>query len=670
MHSEQSEELKKTEERMRKLEQIIEFHSKLYYEKDSPEITDAEYDAMFRELTELEQQYPALASLTSPTKRVGGRVAERFEKVKHIVPLDSLADVFSREELYAFDKRIRQTEPDASYVTECKIDGLSVALEYTDGVFVRGLTRGDGIFGEDVTENLRTVKSIPLKLKEKVRHLVVRGEVFMPKAVFAELNRIREENGEQPFANPRNAAAGSLRQLDSALAAKRRLDIYVFNLQYTIETAPPTHSETLDYLAFLGFRVSPIRGKQKDINQVWAEIERIGSLRHSLEHDTDGAVVKVDSLAIRERLGETYSVPRWAAAYKYPAETAETVVEDITVQVGRTGVLTPKALLKTVRLAGTNVSQATLHNIDYITQKDIRIGDTVRLHKAGDIIPEIIQSLPEHRLPGTMPFRMPDKCPSCGEQVIREQDEAAIRCINPDCPAQLHRSITHFVSRAAMNVESLGESVVAAFIDNKLISSAADLYYLEKEQISALERMGDTSAENIIAALERSKQAGLARLLNALGIRHIGEKTAALLAERYADIYSLMSASEQELCAIDEIGSESAFSLVQFFSSFHTRKLIERLAAAGVSVKSTFVKKSALLDGKTIVITGTLPTLKRNEAEQLIRQHGGSPSGSVSKKTSFLLFGADAGSKLDKARALGIPIISEEEFMNMLNEKA
>lgn len=662
----ESDSKKEIEIKMRMLEIQIEYHSKQYYEFDEPKITDSEYDSMFEELKKLEEQYPQLASPTSPTKRVGGKVAERFEKVKHVIPMGSLTDVFSFDELYAFDKRVKQTEPDAVYVTECKIDGLSVSLEYENGIFVRGLTRGDGTFGEDVTDNLRTIKSIPLKLNERIRRLVVRGEVFMPKKVFALLNKRREENGENPFANPRNAAAGSLRQLDSSLAAKRKLDIFIFNLQYIEGRKITTHSESFEYLERLGFHVSPFHSIQKNIDDVKAEIERIGSLRSSLEYDIDGAVVKVDSLAMRERLGETVSVPRWAAAYKYPAETAETVVKGITVQVGRTGVLTPKALLETVRLAGTNVSQATLHNIDYITQKDIRVGDTVRLHKAGDIIPEIIESLTDLRKEGSVPFKMPEKCPSCGELVVREQGEAAVRCINPDCPAQLHRSITHFVSRTAMNVESLGKSVVALLINNKLISSAADLYYLKKEDISGLDRMGEKSAENILASLEKSKQAGLARLIYALGIRHIGEKAGILLSERYDDVYALMNADEQELCSISEIGPESAASIVRFFKSPHTKKLIDKLAQAGVSVKSGFSRRSSSLAGKTIVVTGTLPTMKRSEAEELIRQHGGKPSSSVSKKTAFLLCGAEAGSKLDKAQALNIPIISEQEFINML----
>ncbi len=652
---------------MRELEEKIEYHSRLYYEFDNPEISDNEYDKMFDRLKKLEEAYPQFASPTSPTKRVGGRVAERFEKVKHVVPLGSLTDVFSFEELYAFDKRIKQAEPDAEYVTECKIDGLSVALEYEDGVFVRGLTRGDGNFGEDVTDNLRTIKSIPLKLKEPVKRLIVRGEVYMPKKVFAKLNAEREENGESPFANPRNAAAGSLRQLDSSVAAKRNLDIFVFNVQYIEGKTFATHSESLEYLSQLGFKVSPIRNVQRDVEEVKHEIERIGSLRSSLEFDIDGAVVKVNSLEMRVRFGETVSVPRWAVAYKYPPETAQTTVEDITVQVGRTGVLTPKALLKTVRIAGTNVSQATLHNIDYIRQKDIRIGDTVRIHKAGDIIPEIAEVLPEFRKQGSVPFEMPEICPSCGEKVIREPDEAAVRCINPDCPAQLHRSITHFVSRDAMNIESLGESVVALLIENKLIKSAADLYYLKKEDIEPLERMGEKSALKIIASIDKSRRAGLAKLIYALGIRHIGEKAGVLLAEKFPDIYAIMDADEQQLCSVEEIGPESAQSIIRFFASEHTRNLIERLVQAGVSVKSTFTRKSNILEGKTIVITGTLPTLKRSEAEELIRQHGGNPSGSVSKKTSFLLCGADAGSKLDKAQALNIPIISEEEFINMIN---
>jgi DNA ligase (NAD+) len=662
-----SEEERRIISEMRELEGKLEYHSRLYYEFDSPEISDNEYDKLFEHLKKLEEAYPQFASPASPTKRVGGRVAERFEKVKHVVPLGSLTDVFSFEELYAFDKRIKQAEPDAEYVTECKIDGLSVALEYEDGIFVRGLTRGDGNFGEDVTDNLRTIKSIPLKLKENIKRLIVRGEVYMPKKVFAEINAEREENGENLFANPRNAAAGSLRQLDSSIAAKRKLDIFVFNVQYIEDKTFSSHSESLEFLNELGFKVSPIRSVQKNVEEVQKEIERIGALRNTLEFDIDGAVVKVNSLDMRIRLGETVSVPRWAVAYKYPPETAQTTVEDITIQVGRTGVLTPKALLKTVRIAGTNVSQATLHNIDYIKEKDIRVGDTVKIHKAGDIIPEISEVLPEFRKKDSVPYEMPAVCPSCGEKVIREPDEAAVRCINPDCPAQLHRSITHFVSRDAMNIESLGESVVALLIENNLIKSAADLYYLKKEQIEQLDRMGEKSASKIIASIDKSRQAGLARLIYALGIRHIGEKAGVLLAEKFADIYAIMNADEQQLCSVEEIGPESAQSIIRFFSSEHARTLVDRLVQAGVSVKSNFTKKSNILEGKTIVITGTLPTLKRNEAEELIRQHGGNPSGSVSKKTSYLLCGADAGSKLDKAQALNIPIISEEEFINMIN---
>ncbi|HOJ47376.1 MAG TPA: NAD-dependent DNA ligase LigA [Bacillota bacterium] len=661
-----SEEQQKIIAEMRALEEKIEYHSRLYYELDSPEIPDSEYDKLFARLKKLEEEYPQFASPASPTKRVGGRVAERFEKVRHVIPMGSLTDVFSFEELEAFDRRVKQAEPEAEYVTECKIDGLSVALEYVDGIFVRGLTRGDGTFGEDVTDNLRTIKTIPLKLKEPVPRLIVRGEVYMPKKVFAKLNAEREENGETPFANPRNAAAGSLRQLDSSVVAKRKLDIFVFNVQHIEGKTFRTHAESLEYLSGLGFKVSPIRNVQKDIAEVEKEIERIGAMRGSLEFDIDGAVVKVNSLDMRARLGETVSVPRWAVAYKYPPETAQTTIEDIVVQVGRTGVLTPKAILKTVRIAGTNVSQATLHNIDYIRQKDIRVGDTVKVYKAGDIIPEIMEVLPEFRKKDSVPFEMPDVCPSCGEQVIREPDEAAVRCINPDCPAQLHRSITHFVSRDAMNIESLGESVVALLIENNLVKSAADLYYLKQEDLEPLERMGKKSAKKIIDSIDKSRQAGLARLIFALGIRHIGEKAAVLLAEKFPDIYAIMNADEQQLCSVEEIGPESAQSIIRFFSSEHTRHLIDRLVQAGVSVKSSFVRKSNILVGKTIVITGTLPTLKRSEAEELIRQHGGNPSGSVSRKTSFLLCGAEPGSKLEKAQAFNIPIISEEEFINMI----
>ena len=658
---------------MRELERLLEYHSKRYYEQDDPEISDAEYDALFRELQDLEKQYPAFASLQSPTQRGGGRVAERFEKVRHQGTMGSLADVFSEEELYAFDARTRETVPDAEYCVECKFDGLSVALEYVNGKFVQGLTRGDGVYGEDVTQNLVTIRSLPLVLKDPVGHLIVRGEVFMPKEVFASLNAQKEENGEKPFANPRNAAAGSLRQLDSRLCASRKLDLFVYNVQLSSLPLPATHYESLEWLRSLGFPVSDKNKVCKTAAEAVEQIRHIGELRPSLPFDIDGAVVKVNRFADREELGETTSVPRWAAAYKYPPEIAETVVEEIQIQVGRTGVLTPRAAMRPVRLSGSTVSFATLHNEDYIREKDVRVGDTVRIHKAGDIIPEIVSVVLEKRPAGLSPFRMPDVCPSCGEPVFRDEDEAAVRCINPDCPAQLERSITHFVSRDAMGIDYLGESNVRAMISSGLLSSAADLYTLTEEKILSLGKgYGQKSAANILQAIEKSKSVGLARVLFALGIRHVGEKIGQILADVYPDMDTLIRASVENdgeaLLGISDIGPEIAASLCRFFRSPHALRMIEHLKAAGVSMdsRSGEEKQGDRLTGMTIVCTGTLPTLKRNEAEFLIRANGGNPASSVSKKTTFVLAGDDAGSKLTKARELGIPVITEEEFKKML----
>lgn len=655
---------------MRELESLLEYHSRLYYELDEPEIEDTAYDKLFRELQELEAAYPSLASPTSPTKRVGGRVAERFEKVRHQGSMGSLSDVFSEEEFRVFDGRIRETAPEAVYCVECKFDGLSVALEYRDGKLVRGLTRGDGVFGENVTDNLMTIRSLPLLLKQPVPHLIVRGEVFMPKRIFAALNDAREEAGEKPFANPRNAAAGSLRQLDSRLCATRKLDIFVYNVQLCSETLPETHFDSLEWLRSLGFPVSTYNRRCRNADETIARIREIGLLRPSLPFDIDGAVIKVDSFAMREELGETASVPRWAAAFKYPPEIAETVVKDIQIQVGRTGVLTPRAVMEPVTLAGSTVGFATLHNADYIAEKDIRIGDTVRLHKAGDIIPEIISVLPEKRPADTHPFAMPVTCPSCGELVYREEDEAAIRCVNPECPAQLERSVVHFVSRDAMGIDYLGESNVHAMIAGGLLSSAADLYTLTKEKILSLgSGYGEKSAANILSAIEKSKQAGLARLLFALGIRHIGEKAGQLLAASFPNLDTLMAADRETLLSIDEIGPESADSLLRFFQSAHAKRLIERLKAAGVSTTSKQERKGDTLAGMNVVCTGTLPTLKRNEAEALIRAHGGNPSSSVSKKTAFVLAGEEAGSKLTKAETLGVRILNEGEFLKLIGEQ-
>lgn len=656
---------------MERLAAEIEKNAKLYYELDAPIIEDSEYDRLFDTLKRLEQEYPELASPSSPTHRVGGAVAKGFEKVRHSVAMGSLTDVFSEGELRAFGRKITEEYGKCEYVTEAKIDGLSVSLEYEDGVFVRGATRGDGVFGEDVTANLRTVRSLPLRLDGFDGGLTVRGEIYMPKKVFAVLNLSREEDGKPPFANPRNAAAGSLRQLDSALCASRRLELFVFNLQ-VFEGADPaqhfrTHSETLDFLAKSGFRVSPVREVCADIEEALRVVRDIGEKRAGLEYDIDGAVIKVNDLLLRERIGETASVPKWAAAFKYPPEAVETLLTGITVQVGRTGVLTPKALLEPVKIAGSTVSQATLHNEDYISSKDIRIGDRVLVRKAGDIIPEVIRPLAEKRTGAERRFIMPRTCPSCGEPAIREEGEAAVRCTNPSCPAQLERTITHFASRGAMDIEGMGESTVRALIGASLIADAADIYSLDREDIARLDGFGEKSASNLIAAIEASKSTPPAGFIYALGIRHVGEKTAQLLADRFGTAAALAGAEFEQLCLIDEIGPEIAASIVSFFSHEATKNLIARLNAAGVGLTESAVRKGGgTLDGMTFVVTGTLSRLSRSEAEALIKANGGKASGSVSKKTSYLLCGENPGSKLDKARELGIKIINEEEFFSLL----
>lgn len=656
---------------MERLAAEIEKNAKLYYELDAPIIEDSEYDRLFDTLKRLEQEYPELASPSSPTHRVGGAVAKGFKKVRHSVAMGSLTDVFSEDELRAFGRKITEEYGKCEYVTEAKIDGLSVSLEYEDGVFVRGATRGDGVFGEDVTANLRTVRSLPLRLDGFDGSLTVRGEIYMPKKVFATLNLSREEDGKPPFANPRNAAAGSLRQLDSALCASRRLELFVFNLQ-VFEGADPaqhfrTHSETLDFLAKSGFRVSPVREVCADIEEALRVVRDIGEKRAGLEYDIDGAVIKVNDLLLRERIGETASVPKWAAAFKYPPEAVETLLTGITVQVGRTGVLTPKALLEPVKIAGSTVSQATLHNEDYISSKDIRIGDRVLVRKAGDIIPEVIRPLAEKRTGAERRFIMPRTCPSCGEPAIREEGEAAVRCTNPSCPAQLERTITHFASRGAMDIEGMGESTVRALIGASLIADAADIYSLDREDIARLDGFGEKSASNLIAAIEASKSTPPAGFIYALGIRHVGEKTAQLLADRFGTAAALAGAEFEQLCLIDEIGPEIAASIVSFFSHEATKNLIARLNAAGVGLTESAVRKGGgTLDGMTFVVTGTLSRLSRSEAEALIKANGGKASGSVSKKTSYLLCGENPGSKLDKARELGIKIINEEEFFSLL----
>ena len=657
------EEIKK---HMRELEEKLLYHSKKYYDDDAPEISDYEYDMMLEELKRLEAEHPELASPSSPTRRVAGHVAEKFEKVTHEVMLGSLTDVFDKDGLYDFDRRVRESFPVLSYVTECKIDGLSCALEYNNGVFVRGATRGDGYVGEDVTQNLLTIRSIPLTIPEKNGRVIVRGEVYMPKKVFAKLNEQREEDGKAPFANPRNAAAGSLRQLDSKLCAERRLDIFIFNLQYSDATLPDSHADTLDLLQSWGFHVSPEFRRCADMDECVKRIDEIGEMRSRLPFDIDGAVVKIDSRAMRASLGEVGSLPRWAVAYKYPPETVRTRLKGITVMVGRTGVLTPRAELEPVKLAGSSVAYATLHNEDFIREKGVKVGDFVFLRKAGDIIPEIVGVDTDARDGSEVPFEMPKVCPSCGGPVTREEGESAVRCTNADCPAQLVRNMAHFVSRPAMNIETLGESVVSKLIDAGLVHNVADLYYLKKDELAALEGLGEKSAENILASLEKSKSKSLASLLTALGIRHIGEKAARGLALHFGSVEALMNADAEALCSVPDIGPESAASVINYFSEPSNREIMKRLEDAGINT----VMKSDVIDdslaGKTLVVTGTMRTMKRDEAEELIRRHGGKAAGSVSKKTDYLIAGEAAGSKLTKAQSLGVTVLTEEEFLGML----
>ena len=657
------EEIKK---HMRELEEKLLYHSKKYYDDDAPEISDYEYDMMLEELKRLEAEHPELASPSSPTRRVAGHVAEKFEKVTHEVMLGSLTDVFDKDGLYDFDRRVRERFPGLSYVTECKIDGLSCALEYNNGVFVRCATRGDGYVGEDVTQNLLTIRSIPLTIPEKNGRVIVRGEVYMPKKVLAKLNEQREEDGKAPFANPRNAAAGSLRQLDSKLCAERRLDIFIFNLQYSDATLPDSHADTLDLLQSWGFHVSPEFRRCADMDECVKRIDEIGEMRSRLPFDIDGAVVKIDSRAMRASLGEVGSLPRWAVAYKYPPETVRTRLKGITVMVGRTGVLTPRAELEPVKLAGSSVAYATLHNEDFIREKGVKVGDFVFLRKAGDIIPEIVGVDTDARDGSEVPFEMPKVCPSCGGPVTREEGESAVRCTNADCPAQLVRNMAHFVSRPAMNIETLGESVVSKLIDAGLVHNVADLYYLKKDELAALEGLGEKSAENILASLEKSKSKSLASLLTALGIRHIGEKAARGLALHFGSVEALMNADAEALCSVPDIGPESAASVINYFSEPSNREIMKRLEDAGVNT----VMKSDVIDdslaGKTLVVTGTMRTMKRDEAEELIRRHGGKAAGSVSKKTDYLIAGEAAGSKLTKAQSLGVTVLTEEEFLGML----
>ncbi|MBR2352920.1 MAG: NAD-dependent DNA ligase LigA [Clostridia bacterium] len=661
-------------ERVLELRRLLTYHAERYYVYDAPEISDFEYDRLFAELKALEESHPEWYDPASPTVRVGGRPLDKFEKVIHTARMDSLADVFSYEEAEDFLRRMEGEVSHPAYSVEPKIDGLSVSLAYEDGVFVRGATRGDGVTGEDVTENLRTVFSIPLKLSEPLT-LTVRGEVYMPRAVFEKINQKREKEGQALMANPRNAAAGSLRQLDSRITAERRLDIFVFNFQggelYADGHAPSTHTETLERLESLGFHVLPLRRVARSAEEVIEHIKTIGAARDELPYDIDGVVIKIDDLSDRRIIGEGTSTPRWAVAYKFPPEEKETVLEDITLAVGRTGVLTPTAVLSPVRLAGTSVSRATLHNMDFIRQRGIMLGDRVIVRKAGDIIPEVVRALPEKRTGEEREFPLPTHCPSCGEPVYyNEEEEAAIRCTNGACPAQLSRSIEHFVSKNAMNIDGMGPQIVELLLANRLIGDVADLYALQREQLAELERMGEKSADNLIRAIEGSKSAGLERLVFALGIRNVGEVAAATLAGRFGTLDALMNATKEEICQLDDFGEITAASVVDFFGHEPNRRLCQKLTDAGLLTVSVAKPAEDRLAGLTFVLTGTLPTMSRDEAGALIKAMGGKVSGSVSKKTSYVVAGEAAGSKLTKAQALGVPVISEEELLKMIEERA
>lgn len=649
------------------LREKLERWSYQYYVLDEPTASDYDYDMALRQLEELEAAHPELVTPDSPTQRVGGQALDKFQSVQHRVPLESLQDVFSLQELADFHDRVAAAVPDVVYDVEPKIDGLSVALEYENGLFVRGATRGDGQVGEDVTENLRTIQAIPLRLPDSLPRLIVRGEVYMPKSVFHKLNEERELAGDKLFANPRNAAAGSLRQLDPRIAAARRLSILVFNIQYAEGKEFATHAEGLDYLKSQRFKVVPYT-LCKSVEECGRRIEAIGEGRENYDFDIDGAVVKVNDLTQREALGSTAKFPRWAAAYKYPPEEKPAKVLDIIVQVGRTGVLTPKALVEPVRLAGTTVQNVTLHNQDYITEKDIRIGDTVLVRKAGEIIPEVVSVLKEKRPPDATPYHLPDTCPVCGAAVARDEDGAHIRCTGAECPAQLLRTITHFASRDAMDIEGLGEAVVEALVNAQLIRTPGDLYFLRLPDVAALERMGKKSAENLLQAIENSKGQDLSRLLFAFGIRQVGQKAGKVLAQRFGTLEALEGATLEELTAVPDVGEITARSLLDWLSSQQSQHLIARLREAGVNTASTLEPVGTALAGQTFVLTGELTRFTRKAATEALEALGAKVSGSVSKKTSYVVAGEAAGSKLQKANELGVPVLSEEDLVALLEQ--
>ncbi len=660
--------MEQIQQEIRQLTRELLRHARLYYNEDAPEIPDYEYDAMQRRLRELEEQYPQYALPDSPTRRVVGTVLEGFAQVRHPYPMESLQDVFSFDEILEFHRRVQEQFPGMEYTVELKIDGLSVCLQYEEGRFVRGATRGDGQVGEDVTENLRTVFDIPMELQDK-RPLWIRGEVFMPVKVFQRLNAQREAAEETPFANPRNAAAGSLRQLDSSVCARRKLSIYCFNLQNAREAGFATHDAALRFLKEQGCKVIEPYIVTADPEEIFTFIRTMGDRRDALPCGIDGIVIKVNDLAARETLGSTAKCPRWAIAYKFPPEEKPAKLRDIVVQVGRTGVLTPNAVFDPVRLAGTTVSRATLHNLDFIRQRDIRVGDTILVRKAGDIIPEVLGVDHSLRPEGAAEFEMPSVCPVCGAPVVQEPGEAAFRCTGAECPAQLLRSITHFAGRDAMDIDGLGPAVVQLLVEQKLAASPADLYTLRLTDVASLDRMGRRSAKKLLEAIEKSKQRPLSRLLYAFGIRQVGQKAAQLLARQFGSMDRLQEATREELCAIPDIGEITAESLCRWLESAQGQHLIARLREAGVNMTQPDEQLSRRLEGRTFVITGTLEKRSRQEMTQFIQQHGGKVSGSVSKRTDYLVAGEDAGSKLQKARELGVPVLTEGELEAMTEEE-
>lgn len=652
-------------QRIEELTEIIEKHNHSYYVMDNPTVSDYEYDMLMQELKGLEAEYPEFVLPSSPTQRVGGEALSKFEKVTHKVQMGSLQDVFSFEQLEEFVTRCRNTVENPSFIVEPKIDGLSVSLEYENGILKRGSTRGDGFVGEDVTANLKTVGSIPLKIKNAPEFLEVRGEVYMPKEKFLKLVEQQELNDEQPFKNPRNAAAGSLRQKNSKITAKRGLDIFVFNIQQIEGREITSHKQSLDYIKSLGLKVIPSYVECTTYSEIEQEIQRIDQIRNKLSYDIDGIVIKVDSFEQRETLGSSSKVPKWAIAYKFPPEEKETTLRNIEVNVGRTGAITPVAVFDPIILAGTSVSRAVLHNQDFITQKDIRIGDKIIIRKAGEIIPEVVKSV--SHVENSEPFILPAKCPVCGTESVRYEDEAVLRCPNPDCPAQLLKSIIHFASKGAMDIDGMGDAIVKALVENNLVKSVADIYTLKAEQIASLERLGEKSAENLINAIEKSKSRPLDKVIFALGIRNIGQASAKLLCEKFPSIEKIMSATAEEIEEIDGFGKVMSENVAKAFSEQHRKDLISRLLELGVKMEyQTTQTNDNRFEGMTFVLTGTLETLKRDEAKKIIESFGGKVSGSVSKKTTFVIAGEEAGSKLEKAQSLGVNVLSETEFLEKI----